>query len=63
MAVDFLRSTSKKVFKHVVAFAQQTVLHGPKYFMNHGKIEGGKGIKSENKNIVIKMSVFDRLVG
>ena len=63
MAVDFLRRVRKIVFKHAVNFAQQTVLHGPKYFCNHGKIEGGKDIKAKNKNIKIKMPVFDRLVG
>ena len=68
MAVNYLRKFRKKVcnhraYKHLLAFAGQTVLHGPKYFLNSGKIEGGKEIKrrtGEEKEIIIKMSRFDR---
>ena len=68
MAVNYLRKFQKKVcnngaYKHLLDFAGQTVLHGPKYFLNSGVIEGGKEIKrrtGEEKEIIIKMSRFDR---
>ena len=56
MAVSF----RKKAIDHLVAFAAQTALGGPKYFINRGTIKGGKEIKTSNKNIKIKISVFDR---
>ena len=62
MALDLLRRARKKVADHFVDFAQQTVLGGPKYFINHGTIKGGKDVKT-GKDILIKMSRFDRLVG
>ena len=42
-----------------MAFAEQTVLHGPKYFLNRGTIEGA-AIPETNKNRKIKISRFDR---
>ena len=68
MVVNYLRKFKKKVcnnaaYKHLLAYAGQTVLHGPKYFLNSGVIEGGKEIKrrtGEEKEIVIKISKFDR---
>ena len=51
---------SKKIYDHVLAFAAQMVIHGPKYFMNRGTIEGGKDIKTKNDKIKIEMSRFDR---
>ena len=55
MAVSF----RKKVIDHLVAFAAQTVLGGPKYFLNHGTIEGAYN-PTTNKNRRIKISRFDR---
>ena len=68
MAVNYLRKLRKKVcnhwaYKHLLAYAGQTVVHGPKYFLNSGVIEGGKEIKrrtGEEKGIIIKISKFDR---
>ena len=60
MALDYLRNVRKKVYNHLLAFAGQTVLHGPKYFLNRGAIDGGKEIKRKNKTVNIKMSNFDR---
>ena len=40
-----------KIYDHVLAFAAQTVLHGPHYVFNRGTIEGGKDIKRRNKKI------------
>ena len=62
VVVDFLRRLRlpKKVTDHLRDFAEETVLHGPKYFINRGTIKGGKDIKNPNKNIKIKISVFDR---
>ena len=62
MALNLLRRVRKKVTDHVVDFAQQTALGGPKYSINHGTIKGGKDVKT-GKDILIKMSRFDRLVG
>ena len=50
----------KKMYNYLLAFAAQGVIHGPKYFLNWGSIEGGKDIKTRNKKIKIKMSRFDR---
>ena len=68
MTVNYLKKLQKKVcnhqaYKHLLAFAGQTVLHGPKYFLNNGVIEGGKEIKrrtGKEKEIHLKMSIFDR---
>ena len=46
---------------HVLDFAEQTALHGPHYFINHGTIKGGVDVNT-GKDILIKMSRFDRLV-
>ena len=61
MVLDLLRRARKKVADHFVDFAQQTALGGPKYFINHGTIEGGQDAKT-GKAVSIKMSIFDRLV-
>ena len=55
MAVSF----GKKAIDHLLAFAKQTVLHGPKYFLNRGTIEGAFN-PIANKNRRIKISRFDR---
>ena len=62
MALNLLRRVRKKVADHFVDFAQQTALGGPKYFINRGTIKGGEDVKT-GKDILIKMSRFDRLVG
>ena len=62
MAVDFLRRVRKKLTNHVLAFAEQTVLGGPKYFLNRGTIGAGQDITT-GKEKRIKISRFDRLVG
>ena len=55
MAVSF----RKKVIDHLLAFAAQTTLGGPKYFLNRGTIEGAYNpIKEKNRRI--KISRFDR---
>ena len=59
MAVNWLKRVGSSVTNHVLEFAKQTVLGGPKYFANHGTIEGGTDIKT-GKVILIKMSRFDR---
>ena len=56
MAVNFLRI----IYDNTIGYAAETVIHGPKYFMNRGTIEGGKNIKTQNEKIKIKMSRFDR---
>ena len=56
MAVNFLQI----IYDNTLGYAAQTVIHGPKYFMNHGMIEGGKDIKTKNEKININMSRFDR---
>ena len=61
MAVNLLKRVRKAVSNHVLDFAEQTVLHGPKYFANRGTIKGGTDVKT-GKDILIKMSRFDRLV-
>ena len=55
MAVSF----QKKAIDHLVAFAAQTVLGGPKYFLNRGTIKGAIN-PTTNKNRRIKISRFDR---
>ena len=63
MAVNLLKKAVKKagigVTNHVLEFAKQTALGGPKYFANRGTIEGGTDVKT-SKVILIKMSRFDR---
>ena len=61
MAVNLSKRAQKGLTNHVLDFAEQTVLHGPKYFLNRGTIKGGKD--KTGKDILIKMSIFDRLVG
>ena len=63
MAVNYLRNAPQKFYNYLCDFGGQTVLHGPKYFLNHGSIEGGKEVKrklKQVKNVEIKMSRFDR---
>ena len=62
MVVDFLKRIPNKFYNHVLDFAKQTALGGPKYFINRGTIKGGTDIKT-GKDSLIKMSKFDRLVG
>ena len=56
MAVNFL----KKIYDNTLGYAAQTVIHGPKYFMNRGNIEGRIDIRTRNEKIIIEMSRFDR---
>ena len=56
MAVNFRQI----IYDNTIGYAAETVIHGPKYFMNRGTIEGGKNIKTNNERIKIKMSRFDR---
>ena len=63
MAVDSLKNAPQKFYNYLCEFAGQTVLHGPRYFANHGFIEGGKEVRRRLqivKQIKIKMSIFDR---
>ena len=63
MAVNSLRKAPQKFYNYLCEYGGQTVLHGPKYFLNHGSIEGGKEVKrklKQVKNVEIKMSRFDR---
>ena len=63
MAVNLLKKAVKKagigVTNHVLEFAKQTALHGPKYFANRGKMEGATDAKT-GEVLLIKMSRFDR---
>ena len=59
MAVNWLKRVGSSVTNHVLEFAKQTVLGGPKYFANRGTIEGGTDVKT-GQIILIKMSRFDR---
>ena len=59
MAVNWLKRVGSSVTNHVLEFAKQTVLGGPKYFANRGTMEGGTDVKT-GKVILIKMSRFDR---
>ena len=52
MAVNSLRNAPRKFYNYLVEFGEQTVLHGPKYFLNHGSIEGGKEVKRRLKFIL-----------
>ena len=56
MVVNFLQI----IYDTTLGYAAQTVIHGPKYFMNRGTIDGGKDIKTKNDKIKIEMSRFDR---
>ena len=63
MAVNYLRNAPQKFYNYLIKFGEQTVLHGPKYFLNHGSIQGGKEVKRRLqivKTVEIKMSSFDR---
>ena len=62
MAGDFLRRIGTKFFDHVLDFAEQTALGGPKYFINRGAIKGATDTKT-GKSMLLKMTMFDRLVG
>ena len=63
MAVNSLKKAVKiagiGVTNHVLEFAKQTALHGPKYFANRGKMEGATDAKT-GEVLLIKMSRFDR---
>ena len=63
MAVNLLKKAVKKagigVTNHVLEFAKQTALNGPKYFANRGKIEGATDVKT-GEVLLIQMSRFDR---
>ena len=59
MAANLLKKAGIGVTNHVLEFAKQTALHGPKYFANRGKIDGGTDVKT-GKVLLIKMSRFDR---
>ena len=62
MVVDFLKRIPNKFYNHVLDFAKQTALGGPKYFINRGAIKGATD-KKTGKRILLKMTMFDRLVG
>ena len=49
------------MINHVLEFAKQTALGGPKYFANRGTIDGATDVKT-GKVILIKMTRFDRSV-
>ena len=61
MAVNFLRKIGAKVSNHILAFARQTAIHGPKYCINRGTIKGSADVET-GKSRKIKISRFDRLV-
>ena len=59
MAVNLLKKVGNAVTNYVLRFAAQTVLHGPKYFANHGTIQIKTDDKTDKVNL-IKISRFDR---
>ena len=59
MAVNWLKRVGSSVTNHVLEFAKQTVLGGPKYFANRGKMKGAINVKT-GEVMLIKMSRFDR---
>ena len=63
MVVNLLKKAVKKagigVTNHVLEFAKQTALGGPKYFANRGKMKGATHVKTGGV-LLIKMSRFDR---
>ena len=61
MADNLLKRIREKFVNHVLDFAKQTALGGPKYFINRGIIKGHTNIK-DGKELTFKMSRFDRLV-
>ena len=61
MANNLLKRIREKFVNHVLDFAKQTALGGPKYFINRGIIKGHTNIK-DGKELTFKMSGFDRLV-
>ena len=56
--VNKLRVVPKFVYEHLLNFAGQTALHGPKYLLNRGYIKGAKDKSGEP--IKLNMSRFDR---
>ena len=56
--VDKLRIVPKFLYEHLLNFAAQTALHGPKYLLNKGYIKGTKDKNGEP--IKLNMSRFDR---
>ena len=58
--VNKLRVVPKFVYEHLLKFAAQTALHGPKYLLNRGYILGGKDKKGVGDPIKLKISRFDR---
>ena len=59
MAVNLLKRVGNAVTNHVLEFAKQTALGGPKYFVNRGTIDGATDVKT-GKVILIKMARFDK---
>ena len=65
MVINFLRNVPKKIYNYLCKYGDQSKLHGPKYFLNHGSIEGGEEVqrrklKEKDKSLIIDMSRFDR---
>ena len=60
---NLLRRVQKGVTNHVLDFAKQTVLGGPKYFLNRGTIEGHHKDPKTGQARQMKIYRFDRLVG
>ena len=58
---NWLRRFINAVTDHFLDFADQTVLHGPKYFANRGTITGDIDAKT-GEDVKVMMSKFDRLV-
>ena len=58
--VDKLRIVPKFLYEHLLNFAAQTALHGPKYLLNRGYILGAKDKKGVGDPIKLNMSRFDR---
>ena len=56
--VDKLRIVPKFLYEHLLNFAAQTALHGPKYLLNRGYIKGAKD--KDGEPIKLNMSRFDR---
>ena len=62
MAVNFLRNAPGKFYNYLCEFGGQTVVHGPKYFLNRGSMDGPKEVrrKLQAKDVTITISRFDR---
>ena len=56
--VNKLRVVPKFLYEHLLNFAAQTALGGPKYLLNRGYILGGKD--KDGEPIKLNMSRFDR---